>query len=243
MATRTILKNVGSNSLGYVVNVAVGLALSPFIRNSLGNAGTGIWSLVVSFVGYYGLLDVGIRSAVGHYVATYHARRDAAQVNRILGSALAMMLLVAAVAAAITIAAAFWLPSWIAHLNELRVAGGEKPFDLSGALDDPGTLRAVVLVMGLGFAANFPMVLYGTVIYSLQRIGLQNAIGIGQVLLRAALTVWALRAGYGIRGLAAVVVGTNALAWIASIAAAYRVLPGLSLSPRHANRASSRELL
>jgi O-antigen/teichoic acid export membrane protein len=243
MTTRTILKNVGSNSLGYVVNVAVGIALSRFIRDSLGNAGTGIWSLVVSFVGYYGLLDVGIRSAVGHYVATYHSRREPLQVNRILGSALAMMLLVAAVAAAITIAAAFWLPSWIAHLNELRVASGEPPIELSGALDDPATLRAVVLVMGLGFAINFPMVLYGTVIYSLQRIGLQNAIGIGQVLLRAALTVWALRSGQGIRGLAAVVVGTNALAWVASIVAAYRVLPGLSLSVRHANRISSRELL
>src|SRR5215831_1180957 len=149
MNARTILRNVGSNSLGYVVNVAVGIALSRFIRDSLGNAGTGIWSLVVSFVGYYGLLDVGIRSAVGHYVATYHSRREPLQVNRILGSALAMMLLVAAVAAAITIAAAFWLPSWIAQLNDLRVASGDNPIELSGALDDPATLRAVVLVMGL----------------------------------------------------------------------------------------------
>jgi O-antigen/teichoic acid export membrane protein len=243
MTTRTILKNVGSNSLGYVVNVAVGLSLSKFIRDSLGNAGQGIWTLVVSFVGYYGLLDVGIRSAVGHYVATYHARRDTDQVNRTLGSALAMMLVVATVAAAITVAAAFWLPTWFARLNELRLAHGESPIDLTGALDDPATLRAVVLVMGFGFALNFPMVLYSTVIYSLQRIGLQNAIGIGQILLRAALTVWVLRAGHGIVGLAAVVVATNLLGWIASIVVAYRVLPRLSISLRHANRASARELL
>jgi len=87
------------------------------------------------------------------------------------------------------------------------------------------------------------MVLYSTVIYSLQRIGLQNAIGIGQILLRAALTVGVLRAGHGIVGLAAVVVATNLLGWIASILVAYRVLPRLSISLRHANRASARELL
>ena len=96
-ATRTILKNVGSNSLGYAVNLIVGLLLTPFIENRL-EGGYGIWSLIVSFVGYYGLLDVGIRSAVGHYVATYHAQRDAERVNRTLSTAMALMLLVALVA-------------------------------------------------------------------------------------------------------------------------------------------------
>jgi O-antigen/teichoic acid export membrane protein len=135
------------------------------------------------------------------------------------------------------------MPTWFAHLNELRRASGEPPIDLTGALENPETLRAVVLVMGFGFALNFPMVLYSTVIYSLQRIGLQNAIGIGQILLRATLTVWALRAGHGILGLAAVVVATNLLGWIAAVVVSYRVMPGLSISLRHANRGSARELL
>jgi len=241
MTTRTILKNVGSNSLGFVVNVAVGLALAPYIIHSLGIAVNGVWTLVVSFVGYYGLLDIGIRSAVGHYVATYHARRDLERVNRTLSSALSMMLLVGVVAALLTVVAAFQLPRWYEALKSLRAASGSGSIDLAGV--DAISLRSVILVMGFGFALNFPMVLYSTVIYSVQRIGLQNAIGIGQILVRAVATVWVLHAGFGIVGLAVVVVGTNLLGWIAAAIAAYRVLPGLSFSLRLAGRDSRRELL
>src|SRR5262245_11668197 len=104
-AFRTILRHVGSNSIGYVVNVIVGLLLGPFIRDSLGNSVYGAWNLIVSFVGYYGLLDIGIRSAVGHYVATYHAQRDPAAVNRTLSTAMVLLLAVALVAAILTVIA------------------------------------------------------------------------------------------------------------------------------------------
>jgi len=240
MTTRTILKNVGSNSLGYVVNVAVGLFLSPLIIRSLGVSVAGVWTLVVSFVGYYGVLDVGIRSAVSHYVATYHARRDQAQVNRTLSTAMAMLAAIALVAVLVTVAAAFWLPDWYAQVRALRHATDANPLDV---FRDPAKLRLVILVMGLGFAVNLPMVIYGTVIYSAQHLVLQNAIVIGQQLLRAVLTWLVLRQGQGIVGLALVVVGTNALGWLATIVGAYAVLPGLSLAPRHSNRASARELL
>jgi O-antigen/teichoic acid export membrane protein len=240
MNARTILRNVGSNSIGYVVNVAVGLFLSPFINESLGYAVVGVWSLVVCFVGYYGLLDIGIRSAVGHYVATYHARRDVAQVNRTLSTAMAMMCVVGAIAALVTIAAAFWLPDWYAAIRAARHSTEANPLEV---FRDPATLRVVILLMGFGFAVNFPMVIYSTVIYSVQRIVLQNVIAIGQLLLRAALTWYALRAGYGIVGLAIVVVGTNAAGWIATIVGARRVLPELEIARRHVQRESARELL
>jgi O-antigen/teichoic acid export membrane protein len=240
MNARSILRNVGSNSLGYVVNVAVGLVLSPLINRSLGYAVAGVWSLVVSFVGYYGVLDVGIRSAVSHYVATYHARRDQVQVNRTLSTAMAMLAAVALVATLLTVAAAFWLPDWYARVRELRQATEVNPLDV---FRDPATLRTVILVMGLGFAVNLPMVIYGTVIYSAQHLVLQNAIGIGQQILRALLTWLALRQGYGIVGLAVVVVGTNALGWVATIVGAHVVLPALEIAPRHANHGSARELL
>ena len=110
-APSKILRNVGSSSLGYAVNVIVGLKLGPYVTDKLGDTAFGIWTLVVCFVGYYGLFDVGIRSAVGHYVATYHARRDAAGVNRTLSTAMALLLVVALFAAAVTVAAGRFLPT------------------------------------------------------------------------------------------------------------------------------------
>jgi O-antigen/teichoic acid export membrane protein len=240
MNARTILRNVGSNSLGYVVSVAVGLVLVPLVNRSLGLAVAGVWQLVVSFVGYYGVLDVGIRSAVGHYVATYHARNDQAQVNRTLSTAMAMLSAVALVAILVTLAAAWWLPDWYARYRELRHSTGDNPLE---AFRDPATLRLVILVMGLGFALNLPLLIYSTAIYSAQHLVLQNAIVIGQLLARLVATWLVLRANGGIVGLAFVVLGVNALGWIATIVGAFRVLPGLSISPRHVNRGSARELL
>jgi O-antigen/teichoic acid export membrane protein len=242
MSARTILKNVGSNSLGYLVNVVVGLKLTPFVNDRLANAGLGIWTLVVSFVGYYGLLDVGIRSAVGHYVATYHARGDQKLVNRTLSTAMALLLGVAAIALVVTWFAGDRLPDWIRSINDMRVASGDKALDLGDAVKSPDELRSVVWIMGAGFALSLPMALYTTVLYSVQRIGLQNAIGITQVLLRAALTVWVLNAGHGLVGLACVVIGCNLVVWLPSIFVAYRVLRGLSFSFQNCAKAGAREL-
>ncbi|MBM4013487.1 MAG: hypothetical protein FJ293_00770 [Planctomycetes bacterium] len=239
---RTLLRNVGSNAVGYAINVVVAYLLTPYVQAKLGPDGAGVWTLVVSFVGYYGLLDVGIRSAVGHFVATYHSRREEEHVNRTLSTAMALMLGVAGLAAAVTWVVGDAGPDWCRWINRLRVERGEEPLELAGAFADPEALRHVIWVMGAGFALSFPMALYGTVIYSVQRIGIQNAIGISQLLLRAGLTVWALEAGHGLMGLACVATGCNLLGWVASIIAAYRVLPTLSLSFARVTRAAAREL-
>jgi O-antigen/teichoic acid export membrane protein len=243
MSTRTILKNVGSNSLGYVVNVAVALKLTPFVEDRLGHSGYGLWTLIVSFVGYYGLLDVGIRSAVGHYVATYHAQRDEARVNRTLSTAMALMLVVTLLAGVVTWFAGTHLPDWYRAAKELQqAAGGETAAAVDVSAIDPDTLRTVVWLMGSCFALGFPMALYGTVLYSVQRLAIQNAIGIGQVLVRAALTWWALTRGHGLVGLACVAVGCTVAGWIASIIAAYRVLPTLAFAFNRASRVAMKEL-
>jgi len=242
MSTRTILKNVGSNSLGYVVNVAVAFKLTPYVEDSLKGAGYGLWTLIVCFVGYYGLLDVGVRSAVGHYVATYHAQRDDERVNRTLSTAMALMLVVALVAGAVTYFAGVHLPEWYRYVNELKAAAGEKPLDLSAAVADPDALRTVVWIMGAAFALSFPLALYGTVLYSVQQLAVQNAIGVGQVLLRGGLTWWALSRGHGLLGLACVAVVSNVAGWIATVVCAYRVLPALSISFARVSRVAVREL-
>ena len=57
--TRRLLRNIASNWAGYVVQVAVGFFLTPFVVHSLGETQYGVWTLVVGVTGYYGLLDLG----------------------------------------------------------------------------------------------------------------------------------------------------------------------------------------
>jgi O-antigen/teichoic acid export membrane protein len=210
-----------------VLSVAAALLLKPIVLDSLGKFWNGIWSVVVSLVGYYGLLDGGLRSAVGHFVATYHARRDTEAVNRTLRTAGALLCGPAAVALGIT---ALLAP------RILRWAASDDP------ASDPGDASAALWIMGAGFALGFPMVIFSTTIYALQRIDLQNLVGIGQLVLRVVLTWLVLASGHGIVGLAWVTAGTTATGWIASIVLARRVFPTLSLSSVPMTTASAREL-
>ena len=81
-----ILKNVSSNWFALAVNVLVGFFLSPYVLHHLGDAAFGLWVLIFSVTGYYGLFDLGIRSSIVRYVATYSARGDQGQMNRLINT-------------------------------------------------------------------------------------------------------------------------------------------------------------
>src|ERR1700720_1996762 len=83
-----ILKNVASSWAGLAVNVAVGFFLSPFILHRLGDDAFGLWVLIFSLTGYYGLFDFGIRSSLIRYVSKYTATKDYDRLNQVLNTSL-----------------------------------------------------------------------------------------------------------------------------------------------------------
>ena len=56
---RQILRNVGSSWFALGVNVVSGIFLSPYILHRLGDTAFGLWILIFSITGYYGLFDLG----------------------------------------------------------------------------------------------------------------------------------------------------------------------------------------
>ena len=72
MQLSALAKKVLPGSALRVVNLFVGVVISlfliPFIVHHLGDRLYGFWSLVGTFVGYYGLLDLGLSSAVSQFV-------------------------------------------------------------------------------------------------------------------------------------------------------------------------------
>src|ERR1700721_3115187 len=82
------LKNVASNWAGLGVNIAVGFFLSPFILHHLGDEAFGLWVLVFSLTGYYGIFDFGIRSSLVRYVSKFQAIDDKDQLARLVNTSL-----------------------------------------------------------------------------------------------------------------------------------------------------------
>ena len=59
--------NVLSNWTAFAFAAVTSFFLAPFIVHRLGDSAYGVWALIGSLVGYMGLLDLGVRSAVMPY--------------------------------------------------------------------------------------------------------------------------------------------------------------------------------
>ena len=183
----TVLRNILSNWVSYFVTALVGFFLAPFVVHQLGNTGYGLWTLVLSLTGYFGLLDLGVRSSVGRFVARYVALQETENVNRIVNTAFAMLATGGAAALLITLVL---LQTVFGHLHV-------EPQYESAA-------KIALLMAGLNMAAVLPMGVFSSVLVSLERFDVLSGVTIVSELCRAALVVACLKNGYGLIGLAAV---------------------------------------
>src|SRR5437879_11046639 len=103
MRNREIFKNVGSSWFSLGVSILVGVFLSPFILHRLGDTAYGIWILIFSVTGYYGLFDLGIRSSVVRYVSTYTATGDTEGLAKLINTSFATYTAIGAVAMVVTV--------------------------------------------------------------------------------------------------------------------------------------------
>ena len=219
-------RNISSNIAGYLVSAVVALFLSPFVIGKLGDVRYGLWAMLMAVTGYYGLLDLGVRSAVGLYVTRYWAKEDTDGINRTLNTATILLGGVAALAMVLTIVLTLLIPSWITVEDT-----GAPALDgaaLATLIDD---VQTALLIAGGGIALGLPLALWSTVAYARKRFDISNAIGIGERLAVAAATVVALNNGGGLVSLAVVTVATQLLAAIVRVIVAFRLIPALRFRP------------
>ena len=181
----TIFRNICSNWASYLVTAIVGFVLAPFILHHLGNTGYGLWTLVLSLTGYFGLLDLGIRSSVGRFVARYLTLREDDNVNRTVSSAFAILAaggIVALLATAVVVR--FFYGSF--HV--------EPQYQLSG--------KMALWITGLNVACILPLSVFSSVLIAMERYDVLSGVAIVSELTRAMLVVACLKHGYGLAGLA-----------------------------------------
>lgn len=222
---RTFARNVVSNWAGFFVNAVIAFQLTPFVESRLGSSAWGLWGLLIACTGYYGLLDLGIRSAVAQYVTRYLAKGDQDGVRRTVSTALGILLAIAVALLPVTAVVAWLAPSVFAIDNV-----------------DDATTRLLFAVVGAGVAINLPLTIFQTATYARQRFDIANGVGIAQRLIAAGSTVWALESGGGLVAMAVIHLGCNLAANLAHVVLTFRLLPGVELRRRHFSRASVREL-
>jgi O-antigen/teichoic acid export membrane protein len=176
-----IIKNVSSSWIALATNVLVGIFLSPFILHRLGDAAFGIWVLIFSITGYYGLFDLGIRSSVVRYVSKAKATDDLNYASRVVSTSLFSYTCLGGLALLITIVVSVFIDNWFRIPAEFH-----------------NTARWLLLMVGSAIALGFPLGVSGGVLEGLQRFDVMNVTSIVSTLIRASLIVVALRHGCGL---------------------------------------------
>ncbi len=219
------LLNIASNYLRFLVGMVVVFFLTPYIVSRIGIDSFGLWSLIFSVVGLFGLLDLGFATAAVKFVAELTSSRDHAERNRVLATLLVVYSGLGVICLVLVAALADTAPSWFDLAREQREA-----------------FTVALWLLGTAVALNFPLSLFKAILVGSGRMSLVNLVELGTTLGNAALIVILLEAGHGLLGLAASTAATMLLATVLLAPFAYRLTPDLSLSPKHFERGRVREL-
>ncbi len=220
MRSVRVLRNVVTNYARFFLSGLIGFVLTPVLVHGLGDRDYGVWVMVFSLTGYFGLFDQGIRPSLVRYIARDHARGDEAGVSHTLSSAVllnsalgALTLLVTALAAA-------------TFTRFLKIEPGQV-----------GVVRHIIVIAGASMALGFPLGVFGAGLSGLQRYDLANLTGIVVGVVRALAFVAVLRLGGGLVALAWVSLAMNLVGHAASWVLLRRELPGLRLDLTTVTRA------
>jgi O-antigen/teichoic acid export membrane protein len=218
------LKNVVSSWAGLAVNIAVGFFLWPFILHHLGDEASGLWVLIFSVTGYYGIFDFGIRSSLIRYVSKFQATGEKEQLARLVNtslftySCLGMVLVVATTVGAFYVDRLFHIPQ-----DFLKQA------------------QILFLMVGYSGALGFPFGISGGILEGLQSFYLINWTNIIATLLRAVLIIYVLWHGFGLLTVALITVSLPMIASAVRALIAHRLL-GIRYGWKYVSRESFRQV-
>lgn len=223
---RTLAQNAAWNLVGMFVATALGFVIAPLLVHRLGDTTYGLWILIGSLTGYFGLFDLGIRSSVARYIAYDRARRDDGGVNATLNTALVIL----AAIGMLTLLGTVSISLLYFHL-----------FDVPA--EQVASVRICLLLTGITLALSFILNAFDATLWAIQRFDVVNAIDIPLSLLRAALTFYLVHDSGDLVALAVLTLVTALAGGLAKAVLCFRLIPALRVTPVLARLGAGRALV
>lgn len=227
MSARSHIHNLFINWGAMIINMAIAFFLAPFIVGTLGPVAYGVWSLLNVVAGYMGVLDLGIGASTGRHICLYLGKNDNKSVDGTIRTSLGFF---GAVGLFVVLCGAV-LGILFPHVFR------SVPHDM---------VRLAQWLMPL-MALNIVLSAYGAVFRSVltahSRFDLSMSVDVLILMFRTAGTIWALKSGGGLVGLAAVVVVSNALALVVTYGTAKHLYRPLRVWPLKFRGTHLREML
>ncbi len=209
-----------------VIGAVTGLVVTPLLLHHLGSAQFGLWMLLLSVVGYLGLLEVGLYMTVAKRVAEYVARDEEKMLQQVLGTAL-LMYLALGVGALLISGVLAGMVGQLFHLTPETIP----------------TARACLLVLGVNQLAVFLLRLQPAILFGAGRLDVLTAIASLISMLAAVVNVFLALQGYDIVALAGATLVSTIVSGLLIRHKIRQILPQIEIHPRYASRETSAELL
>ena len=204
----SLLVNAMSNWFPLVVNTLIGLLLTPFLFSQLGERDYGVWSLVISLVGYYGLLRLSVGAGIMRYVPFYAGRKEHEATSQVISTGLAMFTVVGL--------AILVISTLIAEPVARFYEGGR-------------ALSVLIRIMGVAAATECPMRIFDAALRAHEKWVTANIITVANAVLYASGLTACLLLGYGLTEMACVVVASTLVTLLLGIFAFRKQCPEIHL--------------
>lgn len=218
--------NIAANTAGTVVNMVSGLIVMPYLIQTLGSGTYGLWILIGTMAGYFGILDLGVSAAVGRLVAAHRARGEHDSVNQVMSTSCLFLLVAFAI---VCVATALSLPVF--------------PRLFSVPASELLDARYALILVGVNLGLTFPAFVFSGFLWGHERFDLENAVRIPSLILRTVLSVTAVSAHMPLTSLGVIVFGTNTLGNLARMVMCFKLDPDLRITWSQVQRSRVREIL
>lgn len=169
--SRKLTLNSLSGTFLYFANIVVAFIMSPVLIRALGNRDYGLWELVLSLMGYMGLLDLGIGAALVRFVSVEDGKQDGDGLQETISTSFFFFIAVGLVAALILS---------LLSLKPEIVGGGE--------IGDVANLQIVFLLLAFNALMLFPLQVFTATLMGVQRHYLINNVRVVLVIVQACST-------------------------------------------------------
>jgi O-antigen/teichoic acid export membrane protein len=182
--SKILILNSSSNIALLVLRLGVAFVLTPVIVHALGNYDYGINEIVLAYIGYMGLLEIGIQPAVTRFVARYSANGTKDDLQHVFSSAIFFSTLVG-------LSVALLLVGWA-----WTGARGLVPEN-----GDATRYVSFLLIVSCQVLVSFPGNVVQCIHQGHQRYGLTNLVTAVNTVIGTTIIYFFLKQGYGLRTL------------------------------------------
>jgi O-antigen/teichoic acid export membrane protein len=175
-----IKKGAVLSYVNIILNIVVGLMLTPFIIHTLGDSEYGLYTLIGSFVAYLTLMDLGLNNTIVRFVAKYRAEKDSEGERKFLGTTMLIYFVISVVLVIIGLVLYFNL---------------EKIFSQSLTAIQLNDAKVMFLVLVFNIAITLPGNSFTAICNAYERFVFPRALSIARYVLRALTVLAVLKLG------------------------------------------------